>query len=122
MEPLLCALGALLIRAGFAIHGAGMSRSKNSAGAVMRHLCDFCVAVLAFWAIGYAIISSGSRFFGVRGGALFGINESETPMMIVQTVAVLIATGIPVYLIMRSRGGSSHPVAASPAAPPGSSS
>ena len=36
--------------------------------------------------------------------------------------AVLIATGIPVYLIMRSRGGSSRPVAASPAAPPGSSS
>jgi len=104
MEPLLCALGALLIRAGFAIHGAGMSRSKNSAGAVVRHLCDFCVAVLAFWAIGYAIISSGSRFFGVRGGALFGINESETPMMIVQTVAVLIATGIvPGVLAERAR-------------------
>jgi APA family basic amino acid/polyamine antiporter len=36
--------------------------------------------------------------------------------------AVLIATGIPVYLIMRSRGGSNRPAAASPAAPPGSSS
>src|SRR4051794_10958311 len=35
--------------------------------------------------------------------------------------AVLLATGIPVYLLRRSRGGSSRPAAASPAAPPGSS-
>jgi APA family basic amino acid/polyamine antiporter len=35
--------------------------------------------------------------------------------------AVLIATGIPVYLLMRSRGGSSRLAAASPGAPPGSS-
>lgn len=35
--------------------------------------------------------------------------------------AVLLATGVPVYLIMRSRVGSSLPAAAIPAAPPGSS-
>ena len=35
--------------------------------------------------------------------------------------AVLLATGIPVYLLMRSAGGSSPREAASPAAPPGSS-
>ena len=34
---------------------------------------------------------------------------------------VLLATGIPVYLVMRSRGGSSPAAAASPGAPPGSS-
>ena len=34
----------------------------------------------------------------------------------------LLATGIPVYLLMRSRGGSSPPAEAIPAAPPGSSS
>jgi APA family basic amino acid/polyamine antiporter len=33
----------------------------------------------------------------------------------------LLATGIPVYFIMRSRGGSSRPAAAIPVAPPGSS-
>jgi APA family basic amino acid/polyamine antiporter len=33
----------------------------------------------------------------------------------------LLATGIPVYLVMRSRGGSSQPAEAIPAAPPGSS-
>jgi APA family basic amino acid/polyamine antiporter len=35
---------------------------------------------------------------------------------------VLLATGIPVYLVMRSRGGSSRPAEAIPVAPPGSSS
>jgi basic amino acid/polyamine antiporter, APA family len=35
--------------------------------------------------------------------------------------AVLLATGIPVYFLMRSRAGSSPPAEASPAAPPGSS-
>jgi APA family basic amino acid/polyamine antiporter len=34
----------------------------------------------------------------------------------------LLATGIPVYFLMRSRGGSSRPAEAAPAAPPGSSS
>lgn len=36
--------------------------------------------------------------------------------------AVLLATGIPVYLVMRSRAGSSQAAGATPAAPPGSSS
>jgi APA family basic amino acid/polyamine antiporter len=35
--------------------------------------------------------------------------------------AVLVATGIPVYFLMRWRAGSSLPAAASPAVPPGSS-
>jgi APA family basic amino acid/polyamine antiporter len=35
--------------------------------------------------------------------------------------AVLLATGIPVYLFMRSRAGSSPPEEAIPGAPPGSS-
>ena len=35
--------------------------------------------------------------------------------------AALLATGIPVYFLMRSRGGSTRPAVASPAVPPGSS-
>ena len=56
---LLGSLGALLIRLGFAIHAAGMTRSKNSAATVIRHLADLCVATLAFWAVGYAVPYSG---------------------------------------------------------------
>src|SRR2546430_15680599 len=55
--------GALLIRAGFALYATGMARSKNSAATLMRHLCDLCVGVIAFWAVGYAIASSDARIF-----------------------------------------------------------
>jgi Amt family ammonium transporter len=106
MEALLIigALGALLIRVGFTIHGAGMARSKNSAGAVMRNLCDLCVAILAFWAIGHAIASSDARFFGVRLRSLLGSDTAETSGLFFPTAAVLIATGIvPGVLAERAR-------------------
>ncbi|MDB5319950.1 MAG: ammonium transporter [Phycisphaerales bacterium] len=96
------ALGALLIRVGFAVHGAGMARSKNSAGAVMRHLCDCCVALLAFWAIGHAIASSDARFFGLRWRSLLG--SADAGNIYFPAAAVLIATGIvPGVLAERAR-------------------
>ena len=96
------ALGALLVRVGFAVHGAAMARSKNSAGAVMRHLCDVCVAVLVFWALGYAITSSDAAFFGVRWRSLFGSADDGGTFL--PTAAVLIATGIvPGVLAERAR-------------------
>lgn len=96
-------LGALLLRIGFAIHGAGMARSKNSSGAVMRQLCDLCVAVLVSWAIGYAIAASGNSFFGIDWHALFGAPGAEGAAF-VYTAAVLIATGIvPGVLAERAR-------------------
>jgi Amt family ammonium transporter len=96
------ALGALLIRVGFAIHGAGMARSKNSAGAVMRHLCDCCVAILAFWALGHAIASSEARFFGLNWHGLLG--SADAGNIFFPTAAVLIAAGIvPGVLAERAR-------------------
>ncbi|MGH7215376.1 MAG: hypothetical protein ACREIT_11490, partial [Tepidisphaeraceae bacterium] len=43
---------ALLTRVGLAMYASGTSRSKNAAGAVLRNVCDLCVAVLAAWAVG----------------------------------------------------------------------
>jgi len=98
---IIAALGALLIRAGFAIQSAGMARSKNSAGAVMRQLCDFCVAILAFWAIGFAILDSQSAFFGLHFSSLFATADSASPLF---AAATLIATGIvPGVLAERAR-------------------
>jgi len=98
MGYLIVVLGALLLRVGFAVHGAGMSRSKNSAGAVMRQLCDVCVAVLAFWAVGFAIVASGNSFLGLDWRSLFGSSDAGL------TAAVLIATGIvPGVLAERAR-------------------
>lgn len=86
-------LGALLIRAGFALHGAGMVRSKNSAGAVMRQMCDACVAILAVWAVGYAIVLSGNRVFGIEWRDLFGPGRDDSGFPSLAAM-VLIATGI----------------------------
>lgn len=100
---LIAALGPLLMRVGFAIHSAGMARSKNSAGAVMRQLCDLCMAVLVSWAVGYAIVSSGYSFFGIQWRSLFGAADSQESLFL-YTVAVLIATGIvPGVLAERGR-------------------
>jgi len=98
MGYLTVVLGALLIRVGFAIHSAGMARSKNSAGAVMRQLCDLCMAVLAFWAVGNAIVASRNSFFGLDWHELFGNGDAAS------TAMVLIATGIvPGVLAERAR-------------------
>ncbi len=52
---ILLAAVALLVRVGMAWYATGLARSKNAAGAVLRNVLDFCVATLAFWAIGGAI-------------------------------------------------------------------
>lgn len=47
---------ALLVRAGLGLYAVGVSRAKNSAGVGMRLLCDLSAAVLAFWAVGAAVL------------------------------------------------------------------
>jgi Amt family ammonium transporter len=101
---LIGALGALLIRVGFALHGAGMARSKNSAGALLRHLADLALAILCFWAVGYAIMSSGHPIFGLRLRALFGTSQPDAAAIFLPAAAILIATGIvPGVLAERAR-------------------
>ena len=53
---ILLACLTLLARAALALYAAGLSRSKNAAGAVFRNAMDLAVASLAFWAIGAAIL------------------------------------------------------------------
>jgi Amt family ammonium transporter len=50
------ALGALLLRAGFALQASGSLRAKNSASAILRITADAAAAALAFWAVGAAIL------------------------------------------------------------------
>jgi Amt family ammonium transporter len=100
----IAAAGALVIRVGFAVHAAGMARAKNSAGAVMRHLCDACVALLAFWALGYAIFASQAPVVGLQWRALLGIGQGYSAGSFVTAALVLVATGIvPGVLAERAR-------------------
>ncbi|HEY7116269.1 MAG TPA: hypothetical protein VH475_06775 [Tepidisphaeraceae bacterium] len=100
----LAAMGALGVRVGFAVHGAALARSKNAAGAVLRQVCDACVAILAFWVVGWAITVSGGRVFGLQWRALFGIGENYSLVWLQIVAMVLIATGIvPGVLAERAR-------------------
>jgi Amt family ammonium transporter len=60
---------ALLVRVGLGWYAAGLSRSKNAAGAVLRNAIDLAVAALAFWAVGAAILSGDAgHLFLARSG------------------------------------------------------
>jgi Amt family ammonium transporter len=101
---LIAAAGALLIRAGFALYATGMARSKNSAATLMRHLCDLCVSLIVFWAVGYAIVSSDARVFSINFKSLIGLANLTNVPPFYFACGVLVATGIvPGVLAERAR-------------------
>src|SRR4051812_46264230 len=77
---------ALLVRVGLGWYAAGLSRSKNAAGAVLRNAIDFAVAALAFWAIGAAIFS------GDAGHLFLARSGFASTTTFVQLVLILIGT------------------------------
>ncbi|HYE18785.1 MAG TPA: hypothetical protein VEA69_10095 [Tepidisphaeraceae bacterium] len=104
LTDVLAIVGALVMRAGFAVQSAGQVRSKNSAAAIARHLADFCVAVLAFWAVGMAIQFAGNRFLGLKPSLLVGWDGAASTLAFPGVVGVLIATAIvPGVLAERAR-------------------
>ncbi len=53
---ILTAASVLLVRAGLGLWMIGASRSKHAASAGIRGMAEFCVGMLAFWAVGSAIL------------------------------------------------------------------
>lgn len=88
------AAGALLVRAGQMVGAMGLARAKNVASAGFRSLADLCVATLAFWALGSAILfQQKNGLIGLEPGYLIGWNglaNTWYPAL----ASVLIATGI----------------------------
>ena len=80
MEIWLLVFGAmaLLLRAGFALHGMGSLRAKNSAGQVLRLTALMPRSrLLVFWAIGAAILmQTSNEYFGVDGEMVFSHSHS----------------------------------------------
>jgi Amt family ammonium transporter len=70
-------------------YATGLSRSKNAAGAVLRHVLDFCVATLAFWAVGAAI-------FAGDAGLCFDIKGRANSATFFNLVLVLFASAAPI--------------------------
>ena len=89
---------ALLIRIGVALHSCGLSRSKNAASSAIRSVVEMAVAILAFWALGGAIMSStGGAAFGFSRRLLFFLYGDDGGFLHIELffniVLVLIAVG-----------------------------
>ncbi len=57
---------------GFAFLGAGLIRSKNNVNYWTKSFMDFCIASLAFWAFGFALMFGGSKLYpGLEEGTPF---------------------------------------------------
>ncbi|RLD93212.1 MAG: hypothetical protein DRI93_05600 [Aquificota bacterium] len=41
---------------GFALLEAGFTRAKNTVNILMKNVMDFCIASVAYWAVGFAVM------------------------------------------------------------------
>ncbi len=73
---LICGFLVMFMQAGFACVEAGFCRSKNVTNLIAKNLMDFSVGSLAFWAMGYALITGTDWYglFGTKGFFLAGEN------------------------------------------------
>jgi Amt family ammonium transporter len=99
------AAAALLVRVGMAWYAAGLSRSKNAAGAVLRQVYDLCTATLAFILIGAAIMQANGRFpIGLSSGLVLDLGGYANHLTLVNLALVLTACGVvPAVLGERSK-------------------
>jgi len=65
---LICAILVFLMQAGFMCLETGLSRNKNSINVALKNVTDFGIAVVIFWAFGFALMygTSVSGLFGNR--------------------------------------------------------
>ena len=70
------------MQAGFGMVEAGFSRAKNTCNILTKNFLDFCMASLAFFLIGYALMfGEGNGFCGIKGWALMGAKSgADVPL------------------------------------------
>ncbi len=78
-------LGAFLVffmQAGFGMVEAGFIRAKNTCNILTKNFLDFCMASLAFFLVGYALMfGEGNGFCGTKGWALMGAKSgADVPL------------------------------------------
>lgn len=105
-----CLSSVLLLRAGQMLLDVGLSRSKNVASAVMRAMCDVAVCILAFWALGGAVLFQSHNGYFSFAPRLIG--TSDVTIMLYLPL-ILIASGhVTGALAERARFGVMAPVSA----------
>jgi len=67
---LICAILVFLMQAGFMCLETGLSRNKNSINVALKNVTDFGIAVVIFWAFGFALMY-GTSVSGLFGSKFF---------------------------------------------------
>ena len=62
-----------VMQAGFLCLETGLTRSKNNISVAIKNFCDFCIAVLVFWFVGFGLMF-GVSYQGWLGLDLFALN------------------------------------------------
>lgn len=68
---LLATVLVFFMQAGFALVEAGLTRAKNTVNILTKNVLDFCIAALAFFAFGFALMFGGSGAPGLESGNAF---------------------------------------------------
>ncbi len=76
----LCAAFVMLMQGGFCLLESGFCRAKNSINVALKNLVDFCVAAVAFFLFGYAMMF-GDSWHGLVGYTQFAMADSPTPWL-----------------------------------------
>ncbi|MEK6679238.1 MAG: ammonium transporter [Nitrospirota bacterium] len=84
---------------GFAMVESGLCRSKNAVNILSKNVIVFCVTVVFFWLVGFAIMfGNGSPYFGATGWMLAGADNSPATGDAYKGIfASLNWTGVPLY-------------------------
>jgi len=65
---LVASILVFFMQTGFAMVETGFTRAKNSVNILFKNLMDFCLATVAFWAVGFGIMfGTGNGFLGLEG-------------------------------------------------------
>ena len=78
---LIAASLVFLMQAGFCCLEMGLVRSKNSINVAIKNLCDFCVAVPAFWLVGFGLMF-GASAAGALGTTRFAAPLDQAPFAV----------------------------------------
>ena len=66
-----------VMQAGFLCLETGLTRSKNNINVAIKNFCDFCIAALVFWFVGFGLMF-GVSYQGWVGLDLFALNFATT--------------------------------------------
>ncbi|MBS0206427.1 MAG: ammonium transporter [Planctomycetes bacterium] len=69
----LMAVLVIFMQAGFALVEVGLNSAKNAVNILFKNTADFCLGVLMFWMVGYALMYPGPEY----AGKYFGFHQKD---------------------------------------------